>query len=265
MRSRIAVVLVLIGLVVLGLIVLYSRRGDIQEKDTQKKLFLYSGGGLRLAVNECVEIFSRESNAEIECNYAGSGVLLNQVQMTRRGDLFMPGDVFYIDIVKPADLIESKHTVCYFIPQILVREGNPKNIESLEDLVKPGIRLGLGDPEVCAIGKTSVQIFEKSNIEMEAVEKNLVFSSLTVGELGVQIKVGKVDAVIVWDSTAAHYADSGDVIEIPLDKNVISTVAIALLRSSNDKELAKTFINFITLERGQQIFRKHHFSTEPPK
>ena len=100
---------------------------------------------------------------------------------------------------------------------------------------------------------------------MAKVGDNLVFSSLTVGELGIQIKVGKVDAVMVWDATAAQYADSGDVIEIPVDKNVISTVAIALLESSEDKELARNFIDLITSERGKAIFRKHNFSTEIPK
>jgi molybdate transport system substrate-binding protein len=212
-----------------------------------------------------VEIFSKEYNVKIECNYAGSGALLSQVQMTKRGDLFMPGDVFYIDLLEPTDIIESKHTVCYFIPVMLVRKDNPKNIKDLEDLVKPGIRLGLGDPEVCAIGRKSARIFEKNNIEMEEVKKNLVFNSLTVDELGVQIKVGKVDAVIVWDSTAAYYVDSGDIVKIPRDNNIISTVAAALLRSSRHKKLARDFIDFVTSKRGQEIFRKHHFSTELPE
>jgi len=262
MRSKIAVVLGIVVVIAIVLVVVYVRRSAVQEEQTERKLFLYCGAGLRPPVSEAVEIFSSEHNVKIECNYAGSGALLNQVQITKSGDLYMPGDVFYIDIVEPADLIESKHTVCYFIPVILVRKGNPKNIKGLEDLTKPGIRLGLGDPEVCAIGRTSAQIFEKNNINMEEVKKNLVFNSLTVDELGVQIKVGQVDAVIVWDSTAGYYVDSGDIVEIPKNENVTSTVAIALLRSSKYKELAREFINFITSKRGQEILRKHHFSTE---
>ena len=85
------------------------------------------------------------------------------------------------------------------------------------------------------------------------------------GEIDLRKDVGKVDAVIVWDSTAAHYADSGDTIKIPRDRNVISTVAIALLGSSRNKELAGEFIDFVTSTRGQEIFRKHHFSTELPE
>lgn len=259
MNRRTAIILIILAPIILAAIIISLRRGVVQE---ERKLLLHSGGGLRLAVNECVETFSKEHNVEIECNYAGSDVLLSQVQMTRKGDLFMPGDVFYVDKVQPADLIVSKHTVCYFIPQILVRKGNPKNIQTLEDLLKPGIKLGLGDPEVCAVGRTSVLIFEKNGMNMEDIKKNLVFSSLTVEELGVQIKVGKVDAVIVWDATAAHYADSGDAIRIPVDRNIISTVAIALLSTSRNKKLAGEFIDFITSQRGKAIFQKHNFSTE---
>jgi len=265
MRSKIAVVLDIIVVIVLVLIIIYARRGEVQEKQTEKRLFLYCGAGLRPPVSEVVDVLSREHDAKIECNYAGSGALLNQVQITKRGDLFMPGDVFYIDLLEPTDLVQSKHTVCYFIPVILVRKGNPKNIKGLEDLAKPGVRLGLGDPEVCAIGRKSARIFEKNNIKIEEVKKNLVFNSLTVDELGVQIEVGKVDAVIVWDSTAGYYIDSGDIVVIPRGKNTISTVAIALLRSSAHKELAREFIDFITSGRGQEIFRKHHFSTELPE
>ncbi len=264
MRYRITIGLCLLGVLFFGLIIMYRSRSGM-EGQTEGKLFLHSGGGLRLAVNECVEIFSEEFGAEVECNYAGSGVLLNQVQVTRRGDLFMPGDVSYIDRVEPPDLVDSKHTVCYFIPTILIRKGNPKNIKTIEDLAKPGISLGLGNPEVCAIGRTSVQIFEKNNIDMAEIEKNLVFSSVTVGELGVQIQIGKVDAVVVWDATAAQYADAGDMIIIPAEQNVISTVAIALLESSEDKELAREFIDLMTSERGQAVFRKHNFSTELPE
>ena len=261
-RGRIALIAVLIGLVVAGLLVMQLWRGGEREERGKEKLFLYSGAGLRLAVNECVDVFSKEFNAEMEVNYAGSGVLLNQVQMTKKGDLFMPGDVSYVDRVKPASLVESKRTVCYFIPVILVRKDNPKDIQGIRDLVKPGIALGLGDPEVSAIGRTSVRILEKNNMDMEAIKKNLVFSSLTVGELGVQIQLGKIDAAIVWDATAAQYADFGDIVKIPVEKNVISTVAIGLLSSSENKELARKFIELIVSERGQKIFRKYNFSTE---
>ena len=265
MRSKIMIASGVIGVIALALIIVHFHRGEIQEKQTEKELLFYCGAGLRPPVSEIVRIFSREHNAKIDCTYAGAATLRTQMQVTKRGDFFMPGDVSWIDLVETAGLVASEHTVCYFTPVILVRKGNPKNIKSLDDLVKQGIRLGFGDPEVIPIGKIAIRIFEKNNIKMEEVKKNLVFNSLTVNELGVQIKVGKVDAVIVWDATAAYFADSGDIVRIPKEKNIISTVAIALLRSSKHKELAREFMNFVTSKRGQEIFRTHHFSTELPE
>ncbi|NQS88823.1 molybdate ABC transporter substrate-binding protein [Patescibacteria group bacterium] len=213
-------------------------------------------------MSEIVKIFSEEHNVKIDCSYAGSGTLLNQIQVTKRGDLYMPGSVSWIERLEPTGLVESKHTVCYFIPVILVKKGNSKNVKTLKDLVKPGIRLGLGDSKACAIGSISIRIFKKNNIKVEEVKKNLVFNSLTVNELGVQIQVGKVDAVIVWDATASYFANWGDIVKIPRNDNIISTVAIAQLSCSKHKKLAREFVKFLISKQGQEIFRKYHFSTE---
>jgi molybdate transport system substrate-binding protein len=238
---------------------------DNNGVDEGKSLFLYCGAGLRPPVSGAAEIFSREHGVDVDCNYAGSGVILNQIQLTEKGDLFIPGDVSYIDRAESDGLVVSKDNVCYNIPVILVKKGNPKGIEGIEDLIKPGIKLGLGNPEAIPVGRNTVKIFEKNGIEMEEVNKNLVFSAMTVNELGIQIKVGKVDAAIVWAGIAHQFADSADIVEIPNDKNVVSTVAIASLTCSEDEELAQEFVDFITSERGQQIFRKYHYSTEAPE
>jgi len=260
MRNIILIVVLTVGVIILALIFFYQKNANIQ-----KELFLYCGAGLRLPINESIEVFSKEHGVNIQANYAGSGALLNQLQTTKKGDLYMPGDVSYIELIEPKGLVEFKQTVCYFVPVILVRKGNPNNINDISDLLKPGVKLGLGDPEVAAIGKISKQIFEKNNIDMEAVKENLVFNSATVDELGIQIKVGKVDAVIVWDSTAFNYVDSGDIVRISSEKNIISTVAIALLKNSKNKEASMEFINFLTSEQGQEIFKRNGFSTELPE
>jgi len=255
--------MIVLAVIALALIVVGSNYSQGQAKQTEEKeLFFYCGAGLRPPVSEIVKIFSGEHNVKIDCSYAGSGTLLNQIKVTKRGDLYMPGGLSWIDLLEPTGLVESKHTVCYFIPIILVKKGNPKNIKSLEDLVKSGIRLGLGDPKACAIGRITIKILKKNNIKMEEVKKNLVFNSLTVNELGVQIQVGKVDAVIVWDATASYFTNWGDVVKIPRDKNIISTVPIAQLSCSKHKELARELVNFIISKQGQEIFQKHHYSTE---
>ncbi|MBC8471575.1 MAG: extracellular solute-binding protein [Planctomycetes bacterium] len=234
-------------------------------QSTQEELLLYCGAGIRPPADELIETFGREYGIKISPDYAGSEVLLSKIKLIRQGDLYMPGDKHYVEQAAQAGMILSQRSVCCWVPTILVRKGNPKEIRELNDLLKPGIKLGLGDSDACAIGRTSKQILEKNNIKREDIQKNLVFQSLTVNELGMQIQAKALDAVIVWDATAKYYSGYGDEIPIPPEKNVISTVDIGVLKFSKHKELAEKFVNFVTSEAGQRIFNKHNYSTKPPE
>ena len=227
-------------------------------------MLLFCGAGIRPAAAEIAEEFARRHGVTVECDYAGSEVLLGRIKLSGRGDLYMPGDVHYIDQADRQGLIAARGRACYFVPVILVRKGNPKQIHTLSDLTRPGIKVGLGDPQACAIGRKCSKIFAKNNISEADIERNVPFRSLTVNELGNHIKLGMLDAVIVWDAVAAYFADDAEVVPIPTERNVISTVVVGVLKSSKHPELCGKFIEFVGSDAGQEIFAKHHFSTELP-
>ena len=224
---------------------------------------LYCGAGIRPPVAEMVEEFGRQHDVTITCDYAGSEMLFSRIKLSGRGDLYMPGDVHYVELAEKAGLVTSKETVCYFIPVILVGKGNPKNVRTLNDLTRDDVKVGLGDPEACAIGRKSSLIFKKNGISEEDV--NVEFRSVTVNELGNHIEVGSLDAVIVWDAVAAYFADVGEIVPIPPEQNVISTVAVGILKSSQHPDLAAKFVEFITSQRGKEVFKKHHYATTTPE
>ena len=242
-----------------------DRKENEYGQSADKELMLYCAAGIRPPADELVEVFEREYGIKISPDYAGSEVLLSKIKLVRRGDLYMPGDKHYIEQAVREDMILSRRSVCYWVPTILVQKGNPKKIYGLADFLKPGIKLGLGDPDVCAIGRISKQILAKNNITWEDIQKNLIFQSLTVNELGMQIQATSLDAVIVWDAMARYYSEYGDAIPIAVEKNVISTVDIGVLKFTKHKELAEKFVEFVTSEAGQRIFNKHNYSTKPPE
>jgi molybdate transport system substrate-binding protein len=239
-----------------------DRKEDRQSES--EGLLLYCGAGIRPPVDELVDTFGREHGVKVALDYAGSEVLLSKIKLVRRGDLYMPGDKHYVEQAARADMILSQHTVCCWVPTILVQKGNPKKIRALKDLLKPGIKLGLGDSKACAIGRTSKRILEKNNITWDDIRKNLAFQSLTVNELGLQIQAQALDAVIVWDAIARYYDEYGDEIPVPPEKNIISTVDIGVLKFTKNQEQAEKFVDFITSEKGRRIFQKHNYSIEPP-
>ncbi|MHC4351087.1 MAG: molybdate ABC transporter substrate-binding protein [Planctomycetota bacterium] len=231
------------------------------------KLLLYCGAGIRPPVAQMAEAFEREQGVKVVVDYAGSEVLLSKIKLARKGDLYMPGDKHYVDQAEQEGMILSQQSACYFVPTILVRKGNPKNIGGLKDLTRDGVKLGLGDAKACAIGRKTKQIFAKNDIPWEEVEKNLAFQSGTVNELGMQIEIGSLDAVIVWDAIASYYSERehGTQVPIPPQKNVISTVNVGVLSFTENQPLAEKFVEFTVSEAGQAIFAEHKYRTEPPQ
>ena len=238
---------------------------DGREQSAEDELLLYCGAGIRPPAAELTETFGRQHNVKIITDYAGSEVLLSKIKLVRRGDLYMPGDKHYVEQAAEEGMILSHRPVCFFVPTILVQKGNPKGIHGLEDLLKPSVKLGLGDAKACAIGRTCKKIFAKNNIAWADVEKNLSFQSQTVNELGMQIQAGSLDAVIVWDAIARYYKEHGREIPIDIEENVISTVDIGVLKFTRHRELAEKFVEFTTSERGRDIFLKHNYTIDVNK
>jgi len=242
-----------------------NREAPQGSESTTKELLLYCGAGIRPPVEQMAETFEREHGVKIVIDYAGSEVLLSKIKLAKQGDLYMPGDQYYVDQAAKEGMIVSQKTLCYFVPTILVQKGNPKNIAGLEGLLRPGLKLGLGDPKACAIGRQTQQIFAKNSIAWQDVEKNLAFQSLTVNELGMQIQAGSLDAVIVWDATARYYSEHGTQVPIAVQKNVTSTVNVGVLAFTKNRPLAEAFVEFAASQPGQDIFRKHGYTVESPK
>jgi molybdate transport system substrate-binding protein len=237
--------------------------GCKEEKRTE--LLLYCGAGIRPPVAQMAEAFGREHGVKVTVDYAGSEVLLSKLKLAHKGDLYMPGDKHYVDQAEQEGMILYQQSACYFVPTILVRKGNPKRIHGLRDLLADGVKLGLGDAQACAIGRKTKQIFAKNDIAWEQVEKNLVFQSMTVNELGMQIQAASLDAVIVWDAIAGYYSKHGTVVPIPPEKNVISTVNVGVLSFSENLALAEKFVEFVVSDAGQAILAEHNYRTEPVK
>ncbi len=233
-----------------------------RRRDADRVLF-YCAAGIRPAIADIITAFEAEHDISIVADYAGSEVLLSKIKLTQTGDLYMPGDKHYIAQADEAGMIEASWPVFYWVPTILVKKGNPKNIAGLGDLLGDGLSVGLGDPKACAIGRTTKRLLEKNGISWADIEKNLKFQSQTVNELGMQIHAGALDAVIVWDAIARYYDDHGELIPIAAADNIVSSVDIGILKFSKKKADAQTFIDFINSNAARLIFEKHNYTTKP--
>jgi molybdate transport system substrate-binding protein len=251
--------LVILGgaaLLVVLAVVLYPGR---EEKVT---LRLYSGAGLRRAVDELCREFESETGIRVEPDYGGSGLVLSRAREDGDADLFLPGDVWYVDQLQElAGKVEGRVEVAYFVPTIIVARGNPKKVESLASLARKDVTVGLGKSDACQIGRTSARILARAGVELKGLAAQ---ESLTVNELGIWVKMKAVDAAIVWDAIAANLAADVDVVPIPKEQNKISRVVLARLKSSRHPEAAGRFLDFVAGPKGREILESKGFRVEAP-
>ncbi len=224
-----------------------------------QSLMVYCGAGMRKPMDEIGPLFEERYGITIYYNYAGSGHLLNQIELTQLGDVYQPGAMYYFDIARENGFIDYEKLVACHVPVIAVPTGNPVNITCLADLAKPGVKLAMGDPKACAIGKVGNKILEKNGIK-DGVEENIIARGATVNALLVYVSRGEVDAAITWEETVLFAPDETEVIEIPENENIIKTIPIGVLTFSENKEYASVFVDFVTSDEGRAIYEKYGFT-----
>ena len=229
------------------------------ETGKPESILVYCGAGMRAPMNELGIQFEQEYGVKVVCNYAGSGQLLNQIELAQQGDVYQPGAMHYSTIAREKGFIDYEKSVAYHVPVILAPKGNPANITGPDDLTNPGVRVALGDPEACAIGRLTDKILEKNGIA-DAVLDNTVVYGTTVNALILYVSGGDVDAAITWEETVLFAPNETTVIKIPAEENIIQTIPIGTLTFSENKESAEEFIDFITSDYGKAVYEKYGFT-----
>ena len=234
------------------------------------QLKLLCGGGIRPPIDGSsiddepgiIERFrAKHPGASVETTYGASNLLLGQLKLTQAGDLFLPGDDYYIEEAKQEGLVYETRTVAWFTPAIMVQRGNPRGIESVADLAATDVQLAVADARAAAIGRITPDIFKKNGIEFEDLD-NIAFTGVTAPEIAQAVELGHVDATIVWRPVAMQYLRNSEIVEIAPDRNVRSPLVIAVLETSDNKEAAIRFADFISGEEGRRVFERYNYDMD---
>jgi len=233
-------------------------------QSASKGIFVFAGAASKPATEEGVQIFKEKSGIPVDVVFGGSGFVLSQMKLTKRGDLYFPGSSDFMELAKKEGLVfpESEKILVYLIPAINVQKGNPKKIYSLKDLTRDGIRVAIANPEMVCVGTYAVEIAEKNLtlIEKQKFKKNLVNYTESCEKTANIISLKAVDAVLGWG--VFQYWDPERIETIylrPEEIPRIGYIPIALSKFTQDKVLAQKFIDFLFSPLGKAVFRKYHY------
>jgi len=234
----------------------------------QEPLTIYAGAGLMKPMDELKVGFEQQYQIPVRLIYGGSGELFGMIAMRKAGDVFIPGAAKYVSDAVKQGLVqaEGQRSVCYHVPVILVPAGNPANVQSLQDLARPGVRVALADAKAAAIGKVSNALLKKNGLQ-EQVAKNVAVRPGTTNQLLIYAATGQVDACIAWEDQATWGQAKGkvDIVHIPSSQNALKTIPAAVVSYSKQAESAQDFIDYIASPEGKALWQKWGFPIEKPE
>ncbi len=224
----------------------------------------FCGSASQPAMEEAAAAFKETTGITVYLNFGGSGTVLSQMELAKSGDLYIPGSPDYLALAQRDGVVDPAtiKIIAYLVPAILVPEGNPKKIQSLADLARPGIAVGIGDPQSVCVGLYAYEIMEYNGL-LDAIAPNIVTYAESCSKTATLVALKAVDAIIGWRVFASWHDNITAVYLKPDELPRLAYIPGAISTYSQDKESAGKFLGFLVSEEGQAIFaRLGYLATE---
>ncbi len=229
-----------------------------------RSIEVFAGSASKPATEEAAKLFEERTGAKVVLHFGGSGQMLAQIKLLRRGDIYFPGSSDYMELAKREGLAQadSEQRLAYLIPAINVPKGNPKNIRTLGDLARPDVQVGIARPDTVCVGLYAVELMRKAGLDQQ-IRPRIVTQAESCEKTAQLVALGTVDAVLGWRVFQYWAPDKIETVLLPQEQVPrIGYLPIAKTPFVKDDELAQAFIDFLLSEQGKEVFRRWHYLTD---
>lgn len=237
-----------------------DRPTSSRESGSAKPLVVYCAASNKSVLEAVRADYEREFGVPLQIQYGASQTLLAALEVAGAGDLYLPADDSYLSLARDRQLLTDEYPLASMMPVIAVPTGNPKKIQILGDLLRDEVRVAQALPEAAAIGKLTRDVLSTSGHWDKLHAKTTVFKT-TVNEVANDVKVGAVDAGIVFDAVLHDYPTLEAVL-IPELAGVKAHVAVAVLSASKQPQEANHLARYLAA-RDKGLTRYGEFGFQP--
>ena len=240
---------------------------DVVEGDAwaeHPEIVLFSGGVNRVAIEQTVKAFELREGVTVITNYKGCGLLVGEMKTGKHPDAYFACDTSYMKEVEPLFLDTS--TISETDMVLLTEKGNPKNLRTLGDLTRPGVKVAVANPSYSALGGLTRRLLDEAGL-YEAVKANITYGdSPTADYLTVRVKTGREDVAIVYRANTVNL--KGELEVIPIEHAAAKAIQpIAVGKESKHRQLMGRLVDAIKSAESRKRFETSGFrwlAGEPP-
>ena len=266
---------------VLALTACGSKDDGANDADTQDdaaepvELIVFAAASMTETLNEIAEMYKEVApNVTLTFNFDSSGKLLTQISEGADCDLFIsaapkqmnamdgsligdteenPDGLDRIVTGSRIDLLENKVTLA-------VPEGNPKGIESFDQLAKllkgGDVMLAIGNSDV-PVGQYTLKIFNYYGIDETAVADKLTYGN-NVKEVTSQVSEAAADCGIIYATDA--YSAGLTVADSATAEMCGQVIYPAAVLKGDKEDAARAFLAYLQTDAAMTVFESVGFS-----
>lgn len=237
--------------------------------DVSGSLLVFAAGSLTQPFTELGALFEAQyPGVKIDFNFQNANTLAQQIGQGAPADVFASAAEKFMDDAVQTGRV-TRADVAVFARNrlaVILPKDNPADIQALEDLARPGLKLVMGAREgpqgayVEAFLSAASASPRFGAQYKEAVYLNIVSYESTVNGVVTKLALGEADAGFAFfsDSQGAA-AQKVDALEIPVEFNIEARYPLAPLNDSPNPQLAKAFTVFVLSPAGQDVLKKYGF------
>ncbi|MEP1305389.1 MAG: substrate-binding domain-containing protein [Balneola sp.] len=241
---------------------LLDRSIKYQPKDDTIRI--YGAGGPQTAIKRVATIYEKDTGNQVEVYFGPESKWTKDAQ-ARADILWGTAEQSMTAFLQTYTEFESEDVEPIYIrpAAIAVQKGNPKNIQGIEDLLKPNMKIvvveGSGVYNTSGTGVWEDVVGRKGNLEdLKKFRANIIDFALGSGAGFRAFKDKKADAWITWNYWVITHPDQADLIQIESDRRIYRDLTVV----TNDKadSQAHDFINFLKSDKAIEIFKSEGWS-----
>ncbi|EHM5975261.1 substrate-binding domain-containing protein [Escherichia coli] len=224
---------------------------------------LYGPGGPHTALLDAARLYTKKTGVTVNVHY-GPQKKWNEDARKNADILFGASEQSALAIIRDhKDRFSEKDIQPLYLRKsiLLVKKGNPKNIQSIDDLTRAGIGIivndGGGTSNTSGTGVWEDIAGRKGNIEtVAAIRKNIILYAPNSGSARKALEnQPEADVWITWVDWAASNPDIGDVVEIAPDYVIWRDMNITVRQDANDE--TRRFAAWLQTDEATPAFKKY--------
>jgi molybdate transport system substrate-binding protein len=216
---------------------------------------VFAAASLTAAFTELGRRYTAAQGTKVTFNFAGSQALATQIGQGAPADVFASADLD--NMAKVKDLVGTPQSFASNRLAIVVEQGNPKGIRTLDDLAGGDVKVVLAAGEVPA-GRYAKQVLDRAGVKVTPVSQEDNVKAVVA-----KVSLGEADAGIVYATDVAAGGARVEGVDIPREQNVVATYPIATVKAGKAQDAAQAFMDLVLSGQGQEVLHRYGFLPPP--